>query len=152
MPNNNIQVNQLSNSVTFATHIPDKLIVFDGVCNICNGWVQFLLKRDRKSEFFFASAQSVLGGKVLSGNGFSSTELETMLFVTAGRTYDRSDAVIRILCDLGGFWYLVAVLNILPKKFRDLVYITVAKNRYRLGGKRDSCALPSVEMASRFIQ
>ncbi len=127
------------------------VIVFDGLCNICNGWVSFVSRRDYEHKFSFASAQSKTGQHLLQASGFSSLNLETMLLVTPDCVYSKSDAVIGILSNLGGAWRCAAFLRIVPSIVRDFFYSEFAKRRYALGGRRSICQIPGGIDATRFL-
>lgn len=128
---------------------PVSIILFDGVCNLCNGTIDFVIKRDRKRKYRYASLQSEIGAKV--AGSFSVGGMETILLVEDGRTYDRSSAILRIMKGLGGVYLLLFSLIIIPKFLRDFVYKIVARNRYRWFGTRDSCRLPSPDERALFL-
>jgi len=124
------------------------VVYFDGVCNLCNGAVRFIIKRDSKGLFRFAPLQLKSGIRVnekLLGN------TDTIALLDQGRFYVKSTAVLRIIKRLDGIWPLFYVAVFLPKSIRDWLYDRVAKNRYRLFGKRDVCMIPNPELKSRFI-
>ena len=129
------------------------VILFDGVCNLCNRAVVFVLRRDRGGVFRFASLQSAAGRALLEGAGLAPGSLETMVVVVGGRAYVRSDAAIEIARRLPGGWRLVAALaRLVPRPLRDAAYDLVARNRYRLFGRRESCMLPEPGVAERFME
>jgi len=131
------------------------LICFDGHCNLCNSWVDFLIKRDRKDVFTFTSLQSNGGRNVLLSHGYSESNLESLdsiVALSAGQVSMRSDAVIEILVALGGIYKLARFLKLIPSSFRNLVYNTVAKRRYRWFGRRDICRIPSTEESQKFLE
>tara|TARA_B100000586_G_scaffold105878_2_gene75916 strand:- start:638 stop:1066 length:429 start_codon:yes stop_codon:yes gene_type:complete len=131
------------------------LICFDGHCNLCNSWVDFLIKRDRKDVFTFTSLQSNGGRNVLLSHGYSESNLESLdsiVALNAGQVSMRSDAVIEILVALGGIYKLARFLKLIPSSFRNLVYNTVAKRRYRWFGRRDICRIPSTEESQKFLE
>lgn len=129
----------------------EQLVIFDGVCNLCNGTVQFIIKRDRKKKFSFTTYQSIIGQDILLQCGFPTTDQSTVVYVKKGIPYFKSKAVLKILRDLGCCWNLLYILNIIPSFIRDFVYDIIAKNRYRLFGKRESCMVPTSEMMDRFL-
>lgn len=128
------------------------ILLFDGVCNLCNGTVNFLLKRDKKQLFTFASLQSSAGQRLLAQFGLPQKEFHSFIYIKKDRLYQRSGAVLRVLRDLGGFWKLAAVFLLLPAPVRDFVYNIIAKNRYRWFGKKKECMIPTPELKKRFLE
>lgn len=129
----------------------DRLILFDGVCNLCSFWVGFILRRDAGKRFRFASLQSATGQRALGQAGLPGGELNTMVYVEGGRRYLRSTAVLRIARAMRGLWPLLYPLIVIPAPIRDLLYRVIARNRYRWFGKRDACWVPAVEVRDRFL-
>lgn len=133
------------------------IILYDGVCGLCNGLVQFLLKHDKDGRLRFASLQSDFAEKVLRRHGFDAKDLDTVHVVEnydqpGERVLQRSDAILRAGRELGGFWSASSsVARIVPRALRDLVYRLVATNRYRVFGKYDTCMLPDPSQRSRFL-
>lgn len=127
------------------------VILFDGVCNLCSGFVQFIIKRDKSGKFKFASLQSVYAKDKLKSTGINSDELSTVVFISGNRIYTKSTAALKIAKELGGSWRLLYPLIIIPKFLRDGVYNLIAKNRYKWFGKQESCMLPDPELRSRFL-
>ena len=136
------------------TSAPD-IIFFDGVCNLCNGFVQFVIRHDPKQHFRFAALQSEAAQALLAGQGVTSamlgTEPDSVLVLSGGRLYSHSTAVLRIARGLGGVWQLAGVGWVLPRPWRDALYRFVARNRYRWFGRQESCMLPTPELKSRFL-
>jgi predicted DCC family thiol-disulfide oxidoreductase YuxK len=128
------------------------IVLFDGVCNLCNGAVQFIIKRDPESTFLFASLQSAFGQSQLLKFGFDPSALHSILVLENGKLYERSDAALKIASGLKGPWRMLGIFRILPRFFRDWVYDLVAKNRYRVFGKQESCMIPEPGMKERFIE
>ena len=128
------------------------LILFDGVCNLCNGLVQFIIRRDAKGKFKFASLQSEVGRSLLKQFNIDPDLLHSIVVIDNGVAFQRSDAVLRIANYLGGRWKILAAFKILPKFFRDGCYNVVAANRYRIFGKQDSCMIPTPELKDRFVE
>jgi predicted DCC family thiol-disulfide oxidoreductase YuxK len=124
----------------------DSVILFDGVCNLCNAWVQFVIRRDPGARFAFAPLQGEVAEKLLGTRGG-----ETIVLIERDTIYDQSTAVLRIALRLSGLWPLAAVFLIVPKGLRDAVYRGIARNRYRWFGRRDSCMVPTAELRSRFL-
>ena len=129
----------------------DQLIIFDGVCNLCNGTVQFIIKRDRKKKFLFTTYQSSAGQDILKQHGFPAIDQSTVVYLKNAVPYFKSKAVLEILRDLGFYWNLLYVLIVIPPFIRDVVYDIIAKNRYSIFGKRESCMVPTSEIVDRFL-
>jgi len=127
------------------------LILFDGVCNLCHGSVQFIIKRDPKRVFRFASLQSELGQSFLKEANLPSIELQTLLLVENGKIYKRSSAALRIARRLKGLWKLCFGLIIIPLFLRNILYNWVARNRYRWFGKKETCWMPTPEIKELFL-
>jgi predicted DCC family thiol-disulfide oxidoreductase YuxK len=132
------------------------IVLYDGVCGLCNHLVQFLLKRDTHDGFTFASLQSEFAQRLLTNHDIDPLDLNTVYVVKhhgqANETLlARSDAILYMLRQLGGVWKLTAVGRVLPKAFRDAVYKIVARNRYRVFGKHESCMLPEPKHRAKFL-
>jgi predicted DCC family thiol-disulfide oxidoreductase YuxK len=125
--------------------------LFDGVCNLCSRSVQFILKRDRRNLFRFASLQSPLGQSLLQGTGLPPDHLDSFVLVENNKVYTRSSGALRVCRKLGGAWPLLYVLMIIPRPLRDGIYNWIARRRYKWFGKKESCWLPSPEWKSRFL-
>jgi predicted DCC family thiol-disulfide oxidoreductase YuxK len=128
------------------------IIVFDGVCVLCNRSVQFVLSHDREQRFYFATLQSEAGRSLLLEHGLDADDPTSFLLVEDGRADTASDAWIRIVSRFGGGWRLLYLLHLIPRPLRDAVYRWIARNRYRWFGKYDTCMLPSPELARRLLQ
>lgn len=122
---------------------PDEtpLIVFDGVCVLCNGFARFVAKRDVAKRFRFAEAQSPLGGALYRHYGLDDVDYETNLLIQDGRAYGRMEAFVHIVSQLGCAWSTVRLILGLPRPMRDWLYDRIAKNRYRLFGRYDACPI-----------
>jgi len=131
--------------------IKSPVLLFDGVCNLCNASVQWILKRDRKGIFKFAALQSDTGQMLLRQFGLSEKDFDTVVLVADGRIFTRSDAALEIVQRIGGMWSLLAVFKIIPRSIRDTIYDWVARNRYRWFGKKEECMLPRPEWRERFV-
>ncbi len=129
----------------------DQVVLFDGVCKLCNGWAKFLIRHDRQRAFRLASVQSPQGQVLLQWFGLPTDEYETLVLIRQGRAYVRSAAIIRILWSLGLPWKLGAVAWLIPRPVRDWLYGRIARNRYRLFGKYDTCLLLTPDHRSRFL-
>jgi len=130
---------------------PSALVLFDGVCNLCNGAVQWLLARDRRERLRFASLQSQAARRALDDAGVRGALPDSIVLVENGRAYTRSDAVLRIAAQLGLPWSLAGALRITPRPVRDAVYAWIARHRYAWFGQRDACLVPTPALRSRFI-
>lgn len=127
------------------------ILLFDGVCNLCNGTVQFVIKRDERKRFRFAALQSASGQALLKKLGLPAQHFNTVVLIHGNTYFVKSTAVLRILKELGGLWKLCYALTIIPRPVRDFVYDMVAKTRYRVFGKQDECMVPTPEVKERFI-
>ena len=127
------------------------IVVFDAKCLLCSGWVQFLLKRDRKNVFHFASIQSPAGAELLAKAGLPVEGLETLLLVDGDRSYQHTGAILRVLHQLGWGWRLFWIGWLVPAPIRDSVYRFCARHRYLFFGRRETCFLPDPEHNGRFL-
>ncbi len=127
------------------------IVLFDGVCNLCNGSVQFIIRHDKAGRYRFASLQSDAGRRLQEQYQLDADALDTLILVEQGRAYVRSGAVLRIARGLGGGWQLAWVFIAVPAFIRDIFYRFVARNRYRWFGKKAECMLPTPELKSRFL-
>ena len=127
------------------------VILFDGVCNLCNGFVQFVIARDPQAHFRFASLQSKAAAALLNGRIRNGPVPDSVLLVEDGRTYTQSTAALRVARGLGFPWNLSYGFIIVPKLLRDVVYDWVARNRYEWFGKRDVCMVPTPDLRDRFL-
>lgn len=133
--------------------INKKVILFDGICNLCNSWVQFVIEKDKKNQFVFASLQSEIGQKILIHTGIDKMNIDSLVYYNPGVEYQyKSNAAIQILKDLGGLASLSYGFIILPRFFRDKIYDFIAANRYKWYGKQDSCWIPTPELKSKFLE
>jgi predicted DCC family thiol-disulfide oxidoreductase YuxK len=144
--------------MSMATDPANPILIYDGVCGLCNRLVQFSLKRDANRRLRFASLQSDFAGRVLQRHGLNPRDLDTVYFVEdCGRPEERisvrSDAVISILRQIGGHWTIAAaLLRVVPGWFLDWGYKMIARNRYRIFGKSHSCLLPEAKYRDRFLE
>lgn len=129
----------------------EAIILFDGICNLCNSAVQFVIKRDPAGYFKFASLQSETGQRLLKQYGVSR-QIDSIIVIEMQKVYIKSSAALRICRKLEGFWKYLTILRVLPPFFRNFFYDLVAKNRYHWFGKRDSCMLPTAEIRKRFLE
>lgn len=126
------------------------IIVFDDECVLCNGWVLFILSRDRQRHLKFTSAKSNFGSGLLKTHGYAPGDLETMLLIKDDKSYIKSEAVIEAFAAIGWPWKCVLLVRIVPRALRDYIYSVTAKNRYAIAGRAKQCAIPST-YRDRFI-
>ena len=129
----------------------ERIVYFDGVCNVCNASVQFIIKRDKKARFKFAPLQGVNGQKILEKLNKDNTEFDTFILSENDKIYQKSTAALRVIKELSGLWPLLYGFIIIPAFIRDFFYGLIAGNRYRLFGKKESCMVPTPEIKSRFL-
>lgn len=127
------------------------IVLFDGVCNLCQGSVKFIIKRDHKKRFRYASLQSEFGKKFLTEMGLKSVPFQSIILIRGERHFVRSRAVLEVARYLSGGWPLFYSFMIIPGFIRDVVYRLIASNRYRLFGRHDECMIPTPEIKSLFI-
>jgi predicted DCC family thiol-disulfide oxidoreductase YuxK len=127
------------------------IILFDGVCNFCNGAVNFLIKKDKKSQLKFGAIQSEQGQELLRTYGLSTTEINTFIFIENKKAYTRSTAALKVSKYLGGLWPAFYGFIIVPKFIRDGIYNWIAKNRYKWFGQKDECMIPTPDVRQRFL-
>lgn len=129
-----------------------KILLFDGVCNLCNSSVQYVIKRDKNDEFRFVALQSDLGQKILKHIGIADRNIDSIILYLPGIAYYyKSSAVIEISKSLQGFFNYGMLFRLLPAFLRDVVYDYVAKNRYKWYGKQESCMIPTPELKAKFL-
>ena len=127
------------------------LIVFDGECVFCSTFARFVLRHDQDRRFSFTLAQSVLGQALYRHYGLNPTDYETNLVIGAGRLYEKLDAFVKVMTALGRPWRLFGVLRVIPRPIGAWLYDRVAKNRYRIFGRYQTCMVPSAELRARII-
>lgn len=132
-------------------HHESHILLFDGVCNLCIGVVNFTIKRDSKRKFKFAALQSESGQALLEQFNLSTIDLNSFIFIYDDRCFVKSSAVLHVLKELGGVWKLFYAFIIIPAPIRDCLYAFVAKTRYKIFGKRDTCMVPTAEIKKRFL-
>ncbi|WP_422364896.1 thiol-disulfide oxidoreductase DCC family protein [Pelagibius sp.] len=131
--------------------LPSKLILFDGVCVLCNGSMRFVMKHERAAVFHFAAIQSDAGQKVLADHGQETEDWDSVVVIEEGRVYRKSDAAVRIARYLRAPWRWLGIIRILPRGLRDWLYDRVARSRYRLFGRYEVCMVPTPEQRGRFL-
>lgn len=129
----------------------NNLILFDGVCNLCNGAVNIVIDHDKKNIFRFTSLQSEVGQQILVANNLNASDFNSFILVKNNKILQKSTAALTVAVELGGWWKLLGILFIFPVVFRDFVYDLIAKNRYRWFGKAESCRMPTPELRSKFL-
>ena len=134
-----------------ADHKLSGVVIFDGVCNLCNGAVSFIIKRDPEARFLFTPNQSEVADKLASRYSIQESFDETFVLIQANKCYYRSDAALEIASQLTGGWRLLRVLRVIPTGLRDWVYRMVAGHRYDWFGRRDVCMTPTDDVARRFV-
>ena len=128
------------------------IILFDGVCNLCNNSVQLIIKHDKQNKFKFASLQSDAAKEILLQFEELNSNLDSIILIDSGRIFSKSSAIIGVSKILGGFYYFVTFFWIIPKPIRYWICDIVAKNRYKWFGKRNSCMIPTEELKLRFLE
>jgi Uncharacterized protein conserved in bacteria len=129
-----------------------KIILFDGVCNLCNGSVQFVIKRDKKDVFRYVAIQSEVGQQLIKDRRIDTSQVDSIILIEPGVAYfTKSDAALEIAGELGGLWKLTSVFKWIPKSIRDVIYDFVARNRYKWFGKQESCMIPTPELKAKFL-
>ncbi|HQV51799.1 MAG: thiol-disulfide oxidoreductase DCC family protein [Flavobacteriales bacterium] len=129
-----------------------QIILFDGVCNLCDGFVQFVIKRDPNAQFSFGTLQSSEAQRLLASIDLEPADLKTVIYLKDGKEMTRSTAALTILKDLGRLWSLCYAFIIIPPFIRDAVYGFIAKNRYKWFGEKEVCMIPSPELKARFLE
>lgn len=127
------------------------IILFDGVCNFCNSSVNFIIDRDSTNYFKFGALQSDEGQVLLKKHHQNTDSFDTLILIEGDALYTRSTAALRIAKKLSGLWPLFYVLLVTPKFLRDPIYNLIAKNRYKMFGKKDTCRLPTAEERAKFL-
>ena len=126
--------------------------MFDGICNLCNGAVQFVVKRDKKEQIKFASLQSEVGKQLLTRHNLPLNEFESFVYIKNNQILLKSTAALTLMKDIGGVWQLLYIFIIVPKFIRDFIYSVVAKNRYKWFGKKEVCMMPNKKLHHRFLK
>jgi predicted DCC family thiol-disulfide oxidoreductase YuxK len=131
----------------------ETVLLFDGVCNLCNGWVDFLIGRDHRKRLRFGSLQSDAGNERVNRLAIPATgpDLRTVILIEGQRVYTESSAALRALATLGGLYKVALALLVIPRFLRDAVYRWIARNRYHWFGKRDTCRIPTADERERFL-
>lgn len=129
-----------------------KIILFDGVCNLCESSVQFIIKRDPKDLFRFVAIQSELGQKIIKHIGIDTSKTDSIILYVPGQAYYyKAEAALLIAKDLSGVYSLFGYLGFVPNSIKNVVYDYIAKNRYKWYGKKDACMIPTPELKAKFL-
>jgi predicted DCC family thiol-disulfide oxidoreductase YuxK len=128
------------------------VLLFDGVCTLCNGSVRWLIAHDKRRVLRFAALESAAAARLLAAVGASGDGLDSVVLLAGERVWTRSAAAIEVLCRLGFPWSLAAVARILPRPIRDALYDVVARHRYAWFGREEQCLLPTPELKARFLE
>lgn len=130
-----------------------KLILFDGVCNLCNNAVLKIIKYDKKNDFIFASLQSNIGQETINHLKIDVSKIDSIILVEENYSYTlKSSAALKIANNFGGLWKMTQLFWVFPSVIRNFVYDFIAKNRYKWFGKKESCMIPTKELKSKFIE
>lgn len=129
-----------------------KIILFDGVCNLCDASIQFIIKHDKKDIFRFVAIQSELGQRIIKHIGINTTETDSIILYLPGIAYFyKAEAALKIAKDLNGIYSFLSLLNVFPNSISNMVYDYIAKNRYKWYGKKEQCMIPTSELKSKFL-
>jgi predicted DCC family thiol-disulfide oxidoreductase YuxK len=131
---------------------PTAVVLFDGVCHLCNSSVAFIIRHDPRGHFKFAPIQSPIGQESLRRHHIPTDALDTFVVIEGGRAYTRSTAALRVARRLSGLWSAAYVLIVVPRVVRDFIYKVIARNRYKWFGKREECMMPTLEVKERFLE
>lgn len=129
----------------------ETIVLFDGECALCSGLVQFIIRHDKKNQFRFAPLQSPVGKKLLEMYPLKSPDTDSVVLISRGKSFIKSEAIFRITDILGGGWQIFKIFKILPRIFSDFLYDINAKLRYRIFGKKNSCMMPSQDILKKFL-
>ena len=137
--------------VYFRNVITPPVILFDGVCNLCNGVVKLVIRQDKRGYFKLAPLQSYAGQELLQKHGLPQKDFETFLVVEEGKVYQKSAAALKVARHFSWYWQWLQVLWAIPTPVRDAVYSFIARRRYQWFGKREACMLPDANTKIRFL-
>lgn len=128
------------------------ILLFDGVCNLCNGLVKFIIKIDKHNKIKFAPLQSKIGAEILAQHNLINNSINSLVYVKDDCSFIKSDGALELLKDIGGFWRVLAIIfKIFPSFIRNFFYDFIAKNRYRFWGKKETCIIPTENLKSKFL-
>jgi predicted DCC family thiol-disulfide oxidoreductase YuxK len=128
------------------------IILFDGVCNLCNGVVQFIIPRDPNRYFYYAALQSEAGHQLMKQYHHSTKEINSVILIQNGKLYTKSTAALLMARKLPGLWSILAIFIVIPRFLRDPIYNWVARNRYKWFGQKKECMMPTPETKMRFLE
>jgi predicted DCC family thiol-disulfide oxidoreductase YuxK len=128
-----------------------QIILFDGVCNFCNSSINFVIDHDPEKHFKFAPLQSEIGQDILTKFNKNTKDFDSVILLKDNQLYQKSEAALEIAKHLSGFWKYLSIFKILPTFFLNFFYDIIAKNRYRIFGKSESCRMPTAELRERFL-
>lgn len=129
-----------------------KIILFDGVCNLCDSTVQFLIRHDKKDVFRFVALQSEIGQEIIKHIGVDTAKTDSIILYEPGKAYYyKAEAALNIASALGGIYGLMGIFKVLPTGFCNMIYDYVARNRYKWYGKKDACMIPTPELKAKFL-
>lgn len=131
--------------------VENKILLFDGLCNLCNKSVIFIIRHNKSASIFFSSLQSNYSQDLIIKYKLPKMELSTIFYIDNGKIYTKSTAWLKIFLQLDGLWPSLYLLIIFPRFLRNYIYDIIAKNRYTFFGKRDSCLIPSEQIKNRFL-
>ncbi|MGC4039971.1 MAG: DCC1-like thiol-disulfide oxidoreductase family protein [Flavobacterium sp.] len=130
-----------------------KIILFDGVCNLCDSLVQFLIKRDKKDVFRFVPLQSELGISITKHIAVDTSKIDSIILYEPNIAYYyKAAAAIKIARHIGGIYSLLSAFSIFPKGFSNMLYDYIARNRYKWYGRKESCMIPTPELKAKFLE
>ena len=132
-------------------HPKQNILLFDGICNLCNRTVQFIIKNDPDNRFKFAALQYVKSHQLLQAYQLVNNQTDTVVYIKDGEVFLKSSAALELMKELGWPWKILYTFMIIPKPIRDFVYDQIAKRRYRFFGKRDTCMIPTIEIKDKFL-
>ncbi len=127
------------------------VILFDGVCNLCNDAITFIIKRDRKNHYRFAALQSDIGALYLKKHSINPDEIDSIVLIRGEYAYTEASAALRIAQKMSGLWPLFYVFIIIPKFISNAIYEYIARNRYKWFGKKESCMIPTPALRDKFL-
>lgn len=127
------------------------VLLFDGICNLCSGMVNFIIRRDPQKKFRFAALQSDGGQAIIKRYHINEPPMSTFIFIHGDAWFVKSTAALKLFREMGGIWKMLYILIIIPRPIRDFLYDIMAKTRYTLFGTRDSCMIPDADMRNRFL-
>lgn len=129
-----------------------KIILFDGVCNLCDSSIQFIIRQDKKDQFRFVALQSDLGMEIIKHIGIDTSKIDSIILYEPGNAYYyKSEAALKIAKELGGIYSAIGWFSVLPKSWTNVIYDYIAKNRYKWYGKKDACMIPTPELKAKFL-